>query len=202
MKSEIFQRGAQGLISHLAEDKKRTAVVLCLVALMALMWVKAFGTKARKETSMTSIPTKVEASAAGLHSDLKMSFIKLPEVVGRNDVLKRDYFAANGWWSFTGQSPGRTIVDVETASVALKDGSEDTIRQVAAKLKLEAIALDESAQAFVNNRLLRVGDTLDVKDGAASYEFEVLEIAETTVLMRCGKGKVTLKLASASDETD
>lgn len=202
MQSKTSQRVANRLLSQLAADKKKTAVVLCLLAVMAIMWARAFRTGAREGTVETSMPTKVEASAARLSSDLKISFIELPEVVGRNDVLKRDYFAADGWWSFIGGGQRRTVLDVEEMSVVSKEGSEDVVRRVAAKLQLEAIALDENAQAFINNRLLRVGDTLVIKDGVSKYECEVLMIEESTVLMRCGEGKITLRLRSASDATD
>ena len=79
-------------------------------------------------------------------------------------------------------------------SVVSKDGSEEVIRRIAEKLKLEAIGLGKNPQAFINDKLLSAGDKLLVRDKIDVYECEVVEIRENTVLIRCGEAKITLRL--------
>ena len=72
---------------------------------------------------------------------------------------------------------------------------QEVIQRVARTLKLEAVLWSESPQAFLNDQLLSVGSKLTVKDGTASYEFEVLQIYMDSVLVECDDMQLTLKLA-------
>jgi len=80
----------------------------------------------------------------------------------------------------------------EEVGVMSKGGGE--VERVVQKLKLEAIGLGGSPQAFINNRLVSIGDELVVRDGTTRYEFEVVGIEERTVLVRCGEAEIELKL--------
>jgi len=64
-------------------------------------------------------------------------------------------------------------------------------------LKLEAVLWSESPRAFLNDQLLSVGSKLTVKDGTASYEFEVLQIYMDSVLVGCDDMQLTLPLAQS-----
>ncbi len=69
------------------------------------------------------------------------------------------------------------------------------IRKVAEKLKLEAIVvLSKNPRAFINNRVISVGDKVLIRDGIDTYECEVIEIEENMVVIKCREAKVTLKL--------
>ena len=87
-------------------------------------------------------------------------------------------------------------------SVVSKDGNEEIIRKVAEKLKLEAIGLDGNPQAFINNKLLSVGDKLLVRDGGNTYECEVMAIEENVVLIKCGDAEITLKVTKFIEVAD
>jgi len=65
-------------------------------------------------------------------------------------------------------------------------------------LKLDAVFLRENPQAFLNDQLLSVGGKLTVQVGAASYEFEVLQIYMDSVLVECQGIQLRLKLAQVS----
>jgi hypothetical protein len=197
VKFSISKTGAERFVSQLTAEKKKLIIFLSLLGVMIFMWVKVLRIRANNETVENPVPKIVKAETAKINADLKLSFVDLPEVVARHDVLKRDYFASNGWSSFTGEARDGTIVDVEEVGGASEKTGEEIIRRVAAKLQLEVIAWDESPHAFINNRLLRVGDTLAVRDGAESYECQVLDIGKSAVSMRCGGRKLTLRLTPA-----
>jgi len=83
-------------------------------------------------------------------------------------------------------------------NVVSRNGDEEIARRVAEKLKLEAIGLGKNPQAFINDKLLAVGDKLLVVDGADTYECEVVGIEEKMVFIRCGEAEITLRLTQAS----
>ena len=178
-------KGANRVFSRLAAEKKKSIVALCLIALMGFMWVRVLLRKTPKSAEAAVGQEEVKSST----SELKISFIELPEVAGRNDALTRDFFAANDWQSF--MSGGEV-------NVVSRDGDEEIIKRVAEKLKLEAITLGKNPQAFINDKLLAVGDKLLVAEGADTYECEVVGIEEKTVFIRCGEMEITLKLTQAS----
>ncbi len=180
--------GANRLFSQLAAEKKKAICALCLIAVMAFMWVKLLSKKT-PETAAAAL-RREEAAREQSNSQLKISFIELPKVSGRNDVLTRDFFASGGWQDFTGRG-------TKEVNVVSRDGSE-VARRVAEKLKLEAIGLGENPQAFINDKLLSVGDKLVFRDGVKTYECKVTGIEENAVFIRCGEAEITLKLTQAS----
>jgi len=178
-------KGANRLFSRLAAEKKKGVVALCLIALMGFMWVRVLLRKTPESAEAAMGQEEVKPNT----SELKISFIELPEVAGRNDALTRDFFAVDDWQSF--MSGGEV-------SVVSRNGDEEIARRVAKKLKLEAIGLGKNPQAFINDKLLAVGDKLLVADGVDTYECEVVGIEEKTVFIRCGEAEITLKLTQES----
>jgi len=180
-------KGANRVFSRLAAEKKKSIVALCLIALMGFMWVRVLLRKTPKSAEAAVGQEEVKSST----SELKISFIELPKVAGRNDVLTKDFFAANDWQSF--------IDGKKEVNVVPGNGDEEIVKRVVEKLlKLEAIGLGKNPQAFINDRLLAVGDRLLVADGVDTYECEVVGIEEKTVFIRCGEMEITLKLTQAS----
>jgi hypothetical protein len=190
---------ANRLLSQLAAEKKKTATALCLIALMAFMWIKVLAGKTPR-TAQGGLLTQIATfDLPGPDSQLKISFVQLPEVKGRNDVLTRDFFAANDWTDFLRGRRGLTgvkEVDIQ------KGGSEETARRIARSLKLEAIGLGETPQAFINDKILSVGDKFRIGDGIAEYECEVVVIEEDTVFVRCGEVEVRLKFVQKNYRTN
>ena len=177
--------GANRVFSRFAAEKKKGIVALCLIAVMGFMWVRVLVRKTPKSAEVAVGQEDVKPDT----SELKISFIELPKVAGRNDVLTRDFFAADDWQSF--MSGGEV-------SVVSRDDDEEIVKRVAEKLKLEAVGLGKNPQAFINDKLLSVGDKLLVAEGADTYECEVVGIEEKTVFIRCGQIEITLKLTQAS----
>lgn len=198
MKSEKLKRSGSGtnrLMNQLAAEKKKTVTALCLIAVMAFMWVRVLGGKAPRGARAAVTEQQVTEEQPASKSEI--SFIELPDVKGRNDVLTRDFFAADDWQGFLGDSQGRRLGDIEEVNVVSGNGSEEVVRRIAKKLKLEAIMLGESSEAFINDKLLGVGDKLLVRDGVDTYECEVIRIEETEVFIRYTDSEIRLKLTQA-----
>ncbi|MHC4084039.1 MAG: hypothetical protein ACYSWZ_20750 [Planctomycetota bacterium] len=189
--------GANRLVGRLAAEKKKTVTALCLIVLMVFMWAKLLGKKAPVTASASQRQENVDQDVLGSNVEIKISFIELPKIPGRNDVLTRDFFAADGWRNFlrNEKKPGNKEVSV-------KGGNEEVVKRVAQKIKLEAIGLDGNPQAFINGKLLSVGDKFIVRNGGNKYECELVEIEENVVVIKCGEAEIRLEVMKAVEVTE
>ena len=187
---------ANRLFNQLAVQKKKTVLALCLITLMAFMWIRVLTRKAPQAAKAGLLAGQMDVETQS-EPELKISFIELPQAAGRNDVITRDFFDSDGWQDFV-DGQGRKSTGVEEVDIISKEGDQEVIRRVAEKLNLEAIVLSENPQAFINDKLLSVGDKTLVGDGTNRYECEVVEIKENTVVMRCRESRITLKLTQVN----
>jgi len=184
-------------LRYLAADRKKTVVAVCLFVIMALMWIRVLTGK--KPDSTGAAPASPEAQQGPSQSSLNVRFVALPKVLGRNDYINRDFFAARDWEAFR-QGPRGQNADTGTeVHVVSSDHAQEVAIRVAQKLRLEAVLWSENPQAFVNDELLAVGDKLAATDGSDTCEFEVLRIYEDAVLIGCRGTQLTLKLAQYLD---
>lgn len=177
--------GANRLLEQLTADKKKAFIALGLISVMVFMWAKVLGGAEPQAAKAT--PKAQTADMEQRDCELKITFVELPKVEGRNDVLARDFFAVGSWKDFTAEGSGEV-------NVVSKDGIEEVVIEAAEKLKLEAIVFGANPQAFINDRLMAVGDRLNIIEGVNKYEFEVTGIEEKTVRVRCGEVEIVLKL--------
>ena len=61
-------------------------------------------------------------------------------------------------------------------------------------MKLEAIELGEKPLAFINNKLLGIGETFYINDGENKHECKVILINAEAVFIKSGNTEITLKL--------
>jgi hypothetical protein len=193
MKQNLKNNGSRNnrILGRLLAEKKKTVIAVCLITVMILMWVRLLvkkGPQSAEAAVMTQEVTDRQTSP-----ELKVSFIELPKIAGRNNILTRDFFTVSNWQDFVAGREGNSG-GIKEVSVVPRDGSEETIRQIAGKLRLEAIVQGENPHAFINDKLLSVGDKLFIGDGINTHECEVVKIEETKVVIRCGQAEVTLRL--------
>ena len=189
---------ARGLLGQLAAEKKKAVMTLCLVLVMAFMWLRILTKKSPQASQAASLTTEQLNLLDQEKEKLNVSFIKLPQVTGRNDVITRDFFTSNGWRHF-GSGKERNASVIEEVNIVSKNGNEEVIKKVAEKLKLEAIVvLGNKPRACINNKVISEGDKVLIRDGTDTYECEVIEIKENTVVIKCRDAEVTLKFTQAS----
>jgi hypothetical protein len=199
MKQNLKTSGdkSNGIFDRFAAEKKKSIIAVCLITIMVFMWVKVLGRKGPQsaDAAVTALKTADEKESP----KLKVSYMELPKVEGRNDVLTRDFFAVGSWRDFIrGEGVGKLIDDRRERMDDKRNGSEEIVRRIAGSLKLDAIVLGENPQTFINDKLLSVGDKLFIRDGANTYECEVTKIEENAVSIKCGEAEVTLRLAQTS----
>jgi len=199
MRQKVTNHGGlvKGLFGPLAAEKKKAVAASCLIAVMAIMWVRVL-TKQAPEAAEAASMTEQLNEIGSSNQELNLSFIVLPQVAGRNDVITRDFFASDDWRHFDSEK-GRNLAVIEEVNIVSKNGNEEVIRKVAEKLKLEAIVvLSNNPRAFINNKVISVGDKVLIRDGVDTYECEVIEIKENMVVIKCREAEVTLKLTRVS----
>jgi len=195
----VINRGGlvKGLLGPLAAEKKKAVAASCLVAVMAIMWVRVL-TKQAPEAAGAALMTEQFNQTGSSNQELKVSFIELPQVTGRNDVITRDFFASDDWRHFD-REKGQNLAVIEEVNIVSKNGNEEVIKKIAEKLKLEAIVvLSKNPRAFINDKVVSVGNKVLIRDGADTYECEVIEIKENMVVIKCREAEVTLKLTRVS----
>lgn len=202
MKRNVTNPGsaANQLVSRLAAEKKKAVLAMGLIALMAFMWIRVLGRKTPGPADAASMAQHGDSRGQS-NSHIKISFIELPKVPGRNDVMTRDFFDPLGWRSFAKNGEGGNQAGNEVNRVST-DASGEVVRRIMQKLQLEAIALGENPRAVINDKPLSVGDKLLVRDGVDTYECEVVKIEERKVFMRCRGAQIKLELGQTSEVTD
>jgi hypothetical protein len=193
--------GVNRVLGPLVAQKKKTVLAVGLIAMMAFMWIRVL-TKDGPEAAEATALTQPAPSEDGSNSQSKIWFVKLPKIKGRHDVITRDVFTPGDWWKSHKGREGQDSSDVEQVEVVSTGGDQEVISLVAAKLKLEAIAFGGSPWAFINGKLLSVGDKLVIKEGTRTFECEVVQIEQNMVVIRCGQAEITLKLKRVTDVSD
>ena len=184
------------LFNRLVAEKKKTVLALCLITLMAFMWVRVLTRKAPQAAEAGLLVEQMDVETQS-EPELKITFVELPQVAGRNNEISRDFFTSEGWKWFVDKE-GPKSVGVEEVSIVSTNSDQEVIKKVAEKLKLEAIVSGKNPLAFLNNEVLRVGDKMLVSDGTDKYECEVVEITENKVVMRCREAVMTLKMTQVN----
>jgi hypothetical protein len=168
-----------------------------LVAIMAVMWLRVLvGQRPKGADARPASPQKVEQAA---DEGPSVRFVELPIRPGRNDRIHRNFFTANDWSRFSSGSRSQGTTPQTDVKTGQTHRTEEVIARLAKTLELEAVLWSDHPQAFVNDRLIRVGDTLALRDGADFYPFEVVQIQKDAVLVRCGDRQYTLKLSPPTD---
>lgn len=117
-----------GLISRSTFKRPKVIMATVLITVMAFMWIKVLANHRaeRNEAGAAVTRAAAEAQAVGQQKEqqLKISFLPLPVVPGRNDVLTHDIFTAARWKAFpsdsragTGTSPQKSTATTPAISI-------------------------------------------------------------------------------------
>lgn len=183
---------------RLAADKKKAVTAICLVGVMALMWGRLL-LKKGPENALAGAGAGGTVNVQQEDQELTVSYVELPETLGRNDVITRDFFSPAGWRGFGIGAEVEDMTDRNAREVVSHSGSEAIVAAIRSGLELQAtrVVEREQPQAYINYKLVEPGDILKIGSGDGTYECEVAEIEENRVSVRCGEVEVVLKLEGA-----
>ncbi len=185
---------ARKLLDHLAVNGKKTVLALALLVFMGFLWIRVL--TGQKPGSAVAARGSGPAAHTQPETANNLQFVELPKLPGRNDSIYGDFFTIQDRALFRPNGAPDTGTETEVHATS-SNRAQEVIQRVAQRLKLTAVSLSENPQAFINDRLLRVGDRLTLREGAKVIEFEVLRIYENSVLVGCEDTQLTLKLAQS-----
>jgi len=191
--------GVKRVLGQLAAEKKKAGMAICLVAVMAFMWTKVLTKEGPQGAQATPAGGQKELDKR-IDDPVKIDYLELPEVPGRNDLISRDFFASAGWQDFKTDDEGNNTGELENANVTPADLSEEIVNRVTPLLKLQAIEGGNNRRAFINDKVMLTTETLIVTDGIDMYECEVIEIRRKSVVVRCREAEIVLKIVQTTDE--
>lgn len=192
MKQNAENNKAEKIVTHMIFEKKKVVLALCLVLIMVLMWVRVIMKKA-PESAEAAQKTDQNDVKNESGTDVEVTFVELPQIEGRNDVITRDFFASNGWGDFVEKESKSSNDNIEVDVVPSSD-IEEIKRIVKDKLKLEAIGLGGKSQVLINDKMLSRGEKISISERNREYVCEVIEIRSDSVVIRCQETEVVLNL--------
>jgi hypothetical protein len=169
------------LKDYWVSEKKKVITAVCLILLMAFMWGRILS-GGGPEKAQGSTETGQEQAK----EKIKIEFVPLEKIEGRNDTILRDYFSIDD----------NIFSRKNEREIAAKDSADKTIEQISNKLRLEAIEYGDKSRVFINGDLYCDGETIKIEIGEKFYELKVVDISINKVVLKCSKGEITLKLYS------
>jgi hypothetical protein len=201
MKQKAKQPGGRNqMISQLTAEKKKIVIAAALIGIMAIMWVRVLAKKSESPAGTVPLATQT-AAAEEMPAKIQITYVELPQIKGRNDMLTRDIFSGSKWEGLGAEANG-----AQRPKERIKSGNEklsDTITEMIGKeLKLEAILSGKNPQAYVGGMLVSPGGKLTVKHEGEKYEFKAVEMNDNEVVLECKGVQVKLSMTRPSDSAN
>lgn len=188
-----------GLISRSTFKRPRVITAVVLITVMAFMWIKVLlNHRAEKNEAGAAVArAAAEAQDVGQQKEqqVKISFLPLPVVPGRNDVLTHDIFTADRWKAFPAGNRAKT----GTSAEEIDRDDAGYINKIAETITLEAVITGPSPEAFIEDKLVSVGHKLPVRYNDRIYEFTVTEIHEMKVVLKWNDFTVDVKMSQLNE---
>jgi len=193
VRSRENKSGRKGQIgSRMPVASRKNVIAAALMIVMGIMWARVL--TGRKPKSSTAKPATTQTQAVQDRPALNVSFIELPVVAGRNDRVHRDFFTVHDWKAFSKVSTSQAATMDSEVPVVTSNWDQEVVARVAQRFRLEAVL---PPNAMINDRLVKVGSSIRVKDGADTYVFEVVQVDEDSVVVARDGHRLTLKLDTA-----
>ena len=186
--------GTGRIVDKLAAEKKKAFIAAALIILMVFMWLRVFKSDTPAVTSANN--SKSAQTRQDTKTEVKIYPVELPVVSGRNDILTRDFFSDKQWID--------TLTDGKSAGDARGSWRSSRESMVATSrlkdlIRLEAIEFGEKPCAFINDRVLSVGEGLSINEGTEVVECKVLAIEEDKIIVESGNSRIEIKLTRTKE---
>ena len=187
------------LLHGLPVSKGKLIIAAVLVTIMAFMWLRLLLFNKSPDTAaggaaVATINTQDKEKTTKPSPEL--TYIELPFVPGRHDVLRNDVFRPGNWQAFkTGddtQKSGSGGINRDKDTLTAED-----MRRIDSLITLDAIIAEGGGQAweaFINGKLVSVGSKVAVEYNKRSVELTVTEIYRNKVVLRVGEFTLSVKM--------
>ena len=188
------------MLKRLGAEKKKIAIAVMLIGVMGFMWMRILIKKQDSPVGGASLAIQT-AAAEEIQPKVKITYVELPQVKGRNDILSRDIFAGGRWEGLGAESNGARQITKKVKGS--NEQLNDSVTEMSGKeLRLEAIFSGKNPQALVSGVLVSPGGRLAVKHEGEKYEFKAVAIHENEVVLECKGVQVKLSMTRPSDSAN
>lgn len=182
-KSEVIA----AILAVVSAERKKIITMALLLCVMGFMWSKVLSGKKQQQ----AIETRTIA-AAKEKTIMSLTYISLPDVQGRNDRIKNDFFAPESFLGFNSAAG-------KPNTVSLKNENND-IESITKDIRVDAILSGENPQVFIDDQLLNIGDKLVVERGGKTYELELVKIMKDKIQLKYGEKIVETGIADSDNK--
>lgn len=198
-KDKLKKNSDLELLRKLPVPKGKIIVAVVLVTIMGAMWVRLMLRNKGTGPSVAGAAVVSEGSATAGDGEIveRISYVELPVVEGRNDVLTRDIFTTTNWGVF---KPVEGVVISKGGGdpdIGRRTITADDITKLESLIKLDGIiASDDSAvpEAFIDSKLVSIGSKVAVEYNNRLLELVVTEIHKSRVVLRWEKFMLNVKM--------
>ena len=189
------------LLGGFGADRKKIIIAAALISLMIFMWVRVIlSSKAGNNASAAGAQTQaaIENAQQQTVEEIKIDYIELPVVSGRNDKLSRNFFDADSFSAFPLDPDGGYVPGSGSQGNGVSHDQNRNIDQIVQTIKVDAIIVGNESgkgEVFIAERLLSNGSTFDVDYKGRIYEFEVMEVFESKVVLKWKDVTVTIEMS-------
>jgi len=193
--------GRMDLLGRLPAKKTKVIFAIVLTTVMTFMWVKVLlAEKAKKaeDISLSRLAAQNQSQELVEKPRINVSYVEIPVVPGRNDVLTKDIFTSQNWTAFKWSNDKNS----ENVEILPQDDDgrlvhEKNVRQIAESVTVDAISTDHygRVQAFIRDDVVSFGSKLKIEHNGCVYEFIVTEIKQDKVVLGWKNCTVTLQMS-------
>lgn len=192
MKQSTAHRNTDAaLLRGLPVSKSKITIAVVLITVMAFMWLRLLLFNESPDTAAGGavVETVNTQDKKNTTKPLpKLTYIELPVVPGRHDVLRNDIFRLRNWRALgtvdDTQNSGLGGFDRDKGALTAED-----IRRIDSLITLDGIIAEQGRtwEAFINGKLVSVGSKVAVEYNKRSVELTVTEIYRNKVVLRVGE---------------
>ena len=182
-----------------ALQRKKLAIAVVLLAVMAVLWIKFFAGKGKPRESLAIVSADAPAAGSVAPAGEKVVFVEPPFIQGRHDILANDFFDAKLFKEFGAQDSAiGSEMDVSKRDMQNAGGPAAAVEA----MELVAIVNDKKPQAFIEDKLLEEGQSFRFIFHDQSYEFKIVKIYDSKVELECNGAIITKKIPESSSRSE
>lgn len=184
----------------------KTMAAAVLMSAMVILWGRVLlrgkgGPESASAQEMLAVPQNTVPSTP--EASVRIETVALPCLPGRHDTLAADLFSTDRWTAYAFRKDAAVRTTPETADErpeekrALAD-----LDALSKELKLEAViqnAEGSGMQAYIEDKVLTVGQVLTVRHSSKAYELTVTEITPQQVMLRWNTYSISLKITESHE---